>query len=108
MNKDYIAQQERKESERLNTEAATKDQEEDYMAQAAGQARYKDSRSKKRGRESSGEGTTEEQLRAAVAARKVSRKINYDALSSIFDDDGSFATDAAPDEPSEEEEDLMF
>jgi hypothetical protein len=36
--------------------------------------------------------TTEEQLRAAVSSRKVSRKINYDALSSIFDDDGSFAT----------------
>jgi transcription factor IIIB 90 kDa subunit len=107
INKDYIVQQERKENERLNAEAATKDQDEDDLAQAAGQARYKDTRSKKRGRDSLGEGTTEEQLRAAVASRKVSRKINYDALSSIFDDDGSFATDAAPDEASEEE-DLMF
>lgn len=116
INKDYIVNQERKENERLNAEAANKNQEEDDLAQAAGQARYKDTRNKnKRGRDSAlqgeggggGDATTEDQLRAAVAARKVSRKINYDALSSIFDDDGSFATDAAPDEPSEED-DLMF
>jgi transcription factor IIIB 90 kDa subunit len=109
INKDYIAQQERKENERLDLEAATKDQELDDLAQAAGQARYKDVRlgggkakSKRHAnRDSGGEfhqttpSTTEEQLRAAVASRKVSRKINYDALSSIFDDDGSFATTTA-------------
>jgi transcription factor IIIB 90 kDa subunit len=112
INKDYIAQQERKENERLDMEAATKDQDVDDLAQAAGQARYKDvvgrnssatagsggTYKSKRHRESGGDMnnninlTTEEQLRAAVASRRVSRKINYDALSSIFDDDGSFAS----------------
>jgi transcription factor IIIB 90 kDa subunit len=122
MNKDYIAQQERKENERLNVEAATKDQDADDMAQAAGQARYKDARSnatksKRHSHRDAGAAggdmaaavtaTTEEQLRAAVLARKVSRKINYDALSSIFDEDGSFATDGAPEEPVDDDE-LMF
>ena len=36
----------------------------------------------------------------------VSRKINYDALSSIFDDDGSFAT--APDDGVGDDEEMMF
>jgi transcription factor IIIB 90 kDa subunit len=125
INKDYIAQQERKENERMTLEAAHKDQEQDDLAQAAGQARYKEhSRSKKqRGRDAAaaasatandgggGTGaasTTEEQLRAAVAARKVSRKINYDALSSLFDDDGSFATDAADEEEAAADDDLLF
>ena len=129
INKDYIAQQERKENERLDLEAATKDQDVDDLAQAAGQARYKDvvgrnhhhTKSNKRQRESSSGGggdatnpgsssssvpaTTEEQLRAAVASRKVSRKINYDALSSIFDDDGSFAIAGGPDEYGNIEDD---
>jgi transcription factor IIIB 90 kDa subunit len=123
INKDYIAQQERKENERLTLEAAHKDQEQDDLAQAAGQARYKEhARSKKqRGRDAAlataneggggGSGaasTTEEQLRAAVAARKVSRKINYDALSSLFDDDGSFATDAADEGEATADDDLLF
>ncbi len=34
---------------------------------------------------------------AAVSNRKISRKINYDALSSIFDEDGGFSTDAVDD-----------
>ena len=103
LNKDYIKQQERKENERLTAEAATKDQDEDLMAQAAGQARYRESRGKKRNKESMEGSTTEEQLRAVVESRKVSRKINYDALSSIFDDDGSFSTDAVPDDPGDED-----
>jgi transcription factor IIIB 90 kDa subunit len=119
INKDYIALQERKENERMNAEAATKDQDADDMAQAAGQARYKDARSnasksKRHSHRDAGAdmtaavtATTEEQLRAAVLARKVSRKINYDALSSIFDEDGSFATDGAPEEPVDDDE-LMF
>jgi transcription factor IIIB 90 kDa subunit len=122
INKDYIIQQERKENERLDIEAATKDQDMDDMIQAANQARYNAVRNntahgnitnkQKRQQQQQREGdaannnnnstsavypmntitTTEEQLRAAVSSRKVSRKINYDALSSIFDDDGSFAT----------------
>lgn len=117
LNKDYIKQQERKESERRNAEAATKDVDQDLMAQAAGQARYRESRGKKRSKESVAENgtttgmttttatttTTEEQLRAVVESRKVSRKINYDALSSIFDDDGSFSTDAVPDDAGDDD-----
>ena len=38
----------------------------------------------------------------AVSSRKVSRKINYDAMSAIFDEDGHFSTDAAA--PQNEEE----
>ena len=37
--------------------------------------------------------TTEEALMAEVKNRKISRKINYDAMSSIFDDEGTFAND---------------
>ena len=39
------------------------------------------------------EQTTEEALYAAVSSRKISRKINYDAMSAIFDEDGAFSTD---------------
>ena len=91
INKDYLIQQERKESARLSAEAATADQEKDDAAQAEGHARYKSTRGRKR--RANEEQTTEEQLMAAMSTRKVSRKINYDALSSIFDEDGSFSTD---------------
>lgn len=125
LNKDYIEQQERKESERRSAEAASKNQEKEDAAQAEGHARYhKTSRSRKRrrgdqqddndaadGASKNGEGgneepTTEEQLMAAVSSRKISRKINYDALSSIFDEDGSFSTDVAEDAGASE--DPMF
>lgn len=98
MNKDYLVQQERKESERLRAEAASKDQEKDDAAQAEGHARYaiKTGRGRKRRRDSvegeSEEPTTEEALYAAVSSRKISRKINYDAMSAIFDEDGTFDT----------------
>jgi transcription factor IIIB subunit 2 len=41
--------------------------------------------------------TTEEALLAAISSRKISRKINYDAMSAIFDDSGTFATDMLED-----------
>ena len=115
MNKDYLVQQERKESERLSAEAASKDQEKDDAVQAEGHARYtiKTGRGRKRRRDSvEGEGeepTTEEALYAAVSSRKISRKINYDAMSAIFDDDGAFDTnilgeDGEYGDPSETEE----
>ncbi len=45
-----------------------------------------------------GEGpTTEEALLAAMSSRKISRKINYDAMTLIFDDSGTFATDMLED-----------
>jgi hypothetical protein len=42
----------------------------------------------------------------AVSNRKISRKINYDAMSAIFDDDGTFATDTT--QGTSEEQDLMY
>lgn len=106
MNKDYLIQQERKESERLSAEAAAADQEREDVAQAEGHARYRNSKRKKKGGATDGDQTTEDQLMAVVSARKVSRKINYDALSSIFDENGSFSTHI-PDEKGEGE-DGMF
>jgi transcription factor IIIB subunit 2 len=115
MNKDYLAQQERKESQRLRAEAASKDQEKDDAAQAEGHARYtnKTGRGRKRRRDSvegeSEEPTTEEALYAAVSSRKISRKINYDAMSAIFDEDGTFDTnilDGEGEDPSEEMEEV--
>jgi len=35
--------------------------------------------------------TTEEALLEVVRTRKISRKINYDALSNLFDDTGNFS-----------------
>lgn len=96
LNKDYLEQQERKENDRLREEAAAKDKEQDELAQAEGHARYvKSNRGRKRRRDwDDGEApTTEEALYAAVSSRKISRKINYDAMSAIFDDGGGFSTD---------------
>lgn len=96
INKDYLVTQKRKESERLSVEASLLDREKTDAAQAESSARY--NTRKKKSRKADGSiMTTEEQLLAAVAARKVSRKINYDALSSIFDEDGSFSTDVVDD-----------
>ena len=97
LNKDYLVQQERKESDRANAEAASKDREVDEAAQVEGRGRYL---SKNRGRKKKSEmdePTTEEALLAAVSTRKISRKINYDAMSAIFDDSGGFSTDVVDD-----------
>ena len=97
LNKDYLVQQERKESDRVSAEAASKDREVDEAAQVEGRARYL---SKNRGRKKKSEmdePTTEEALLAAVSTRKISRKINYDAMSAIFDDSGGFSTDVVDD-----------
>ena len=105
INKDYLELQERKENDRLSAETAVKDQEVDDAAQVEGHMRYlKSNRGRKRKNDGGEEElTTEEALLAAVANRKISRKINYDAMSAIFDDDGTFAatTDAA--QPAEGE-----
>ena len=104
MNQEYLQQQIRKERERKETELSRQQQDTDDVAQAAGQARY----SKRRGAKNQQHLTTEEALRAAVASRKVSRKINYDALTSIFDDDGSFASGNEGTEELPEEDELTF
>jgi transcription factor IIIB subunit 2 len=106
LNKDYIEQQKRKESDRVTAEARSKAHEEEDAAQAEGQARYRSKKSSKK-RGAAEAATTEEQLVAAVSSRKVSRKINYDALSSIFDEDGSFSVDVT-DDADADSEDPMF
>ena len=82
INKDYIENQKQKDSIKLDEDGNPI--EGYYPGNRAGRPR------KRKAEEAvTGETSTEEQLRAAMATRKVSRKINYDALSSIFDEDGS-------------------
>ena len=88
-NKDYLETQQQKENDRLLAEAATRAKQEDELAQEEGRRRYlKTSRSKKR---NTNELTTEEALLEVVRTRKISRKINYDAMSALFDDSGDFS-----------------
>ena len=98
-NKEYIETQQQKDNERLLAEAATRAKQEDELAQEEGRRRYlKSSRSRKRkdGWDPN-ELTTEEALLEVVQSRKVSRKINYDAMSALFDDSGDFSTDLLDD-----------
>eukprot|EP00546_Thalassionema_frauenfeldii_P021847 CAMPEP_0178906146 /NCGR_PEP_ID=MMETSP0786-20121207/6665_1 /TAXON_ID=186022 /ORGANISM="Thalassionema frauenfeldii, Strain CCMP 1798" /LENGTH=595 /DNA_ID=CAMNT_0020577825 /DNA_START=128 /DNA_END=1911 /DNA_ORIENTATION=+ len=107
LNKEYLLQQERKESERVKEEEAAKDKEEDELAQAEGHARYVKTKNGRKRRRDGSEGevpTTEEALLAAVSTRKISRKINYDAMSSLFGDDGGFSTEGVEShEPAHDE-----
>ncbi len=88
INKDYIIVQAQKEKSRTAAEQANTNADKDILEQTQGMERYR--KRKNRGKE----GTTEEALLEVVANRKISRKINYDAMSSIFDD-GSFSTGGA-------------
>ncbi len=88
INKDYIIVQAQKEKSRTAAEQANSNADKDMIEQTQGMERYR--KRKNRGKE----GTTEEALLEVVANRKISRKINYDAMSSIFDD-GSFSTGGA-------------
>lgn len=93
-NKEYIELQAQKENDRLMAEVASRAKEEDEQAQEEGRRRYlKSSRSRKRkdGWDPN-ELTTEEALMEVVRKRKISRKINYDAMSALFDDSGDFDT----------------
>jgi transcription factor IIIB 90 kDa subunit len=87
LNKDFIELQAQKEKHRQSEEQEAANQEKELAEQAQGLERYR--KRKDRGKES-GE-TTEEALLQAVASRKISRKINYDAMSAIFED-GNFST----------------
>jgi len=93
INKDYLEAQARK------AEVLKKAQEEEKIKEDSGQAPETTSNRPKKykKRKKNSNQTTEEQLLDAMAARKVSKKINYDALSSIFDESGSFSTDLATD-----------
>ena len=85
INKDYIVVQAQKEKRRTAAEQASNTADKDMVEQTEGMERYRKRKGRGKG------GTTEEALLEAVANRKISRKINYDAMSSIFDD-GSFST----------------
>lgn len=105
-NKEYIETQQQKENDRLMAEVASRAKEEDEMAQEEGRKRYlKSSRSRKRkdGYDPN-ELTTEEALLEVVRKRKVSKKINYDAMSALFDDSGDFSTDLLSDRNGKKEE----
>jgi len=114
MNKDYIEKQERKESERIAAESLAKEKDAELVTQAADQAKYlkKTRRMRNSGKNTSefeGIPTTEEALLIALSSRKISRKINYNAMSSIFDDGGAFSTELLVDrEPEPIVEDEMF
>jgi len=116
MNKDYIEKQERKESERLAAENLLKEKEVEDAVQAEEHARFMNSKSQRHGRRRDGKHvtfeddgpTTEEALLAAISARKISRKINYDAMSAIFDDSGSFSTDMLEDHEPEKNLDYQM
>jgi transcription factor IIIB 90 kDa subunit len=97
INKDYIESQAQKEKHRNTEEQAAANQEKELVEQAQGLERYR--KRKDRGKESAE--TTEEALLQAVASRKISRKINYDAMSAIFED-GNFSTGGASTEDTME------
>mmetsp|Transcript_13063 Transcript_13063/g.21615 ORF Transcript_13063/g.21615 Transcript_13063/m.21615 type:complete len:636 (-) Transcript_13063:136-2043(-) len=113
LNKDYLVLQERKESDRQKAEEAAVDKEQDEIAQAEGHARYMNHKKgragaaganvpgtgqkRRRDGEEDAPPTTEEALYAAVSSRKISRKINYDAMSALFSDGGGFSTEGVDD-----------
>jgi len=101
INKDYIIVQAQREKNRNAAAKALNNAEIDLVDQAQGMERYR--KRKGRGKDS----TTEEALLEAVANRKISRKINYDAMSSIFDD-GSFSTGGANEDPFVTEQNFVI
>merc|ERR1719491_955895 len=99
INKEYIIVQAQKEKNRSAAAKVLDNADVDLADQAQGMERYR--KRKGRGKDP----TTEEALLEAVANRKISRKINYDAMSSIFDD-GSFSTGGATEDPFVTEQNL--
>lgn len=92
-NKDYIELQAQKDKIRETSEEAENQDEKEMAEQEKGHERYARKRRNRANRKGKTTGaTTEEALLEAVANRKISRKINYDAMSAIFDDAGSFST----------------
>lgn len=93
MNREYLEKQKQKENERIAAETLQKERELNDATQVEEQARYKRRRVEKSVTFEDGAPTTQDALLATISSRKISRKINYDAMSAIFDDTGSFATD---------------
>lgn len=106
VNKDFIEQQERKESEKLAQECLRKEENDIDAVQEEDKMRYLKKRSKnvnssdrvKNGINFYNDSlATKDVVLTTISARKISRKINYDALSAIFDEVGSFSTDLLED-----------
>lgn len=109
MNKDYIEKQQQKENDRIAAEALEKEKEDLDANQIEEQARYKRRRVEKSVTFEDDGPTTQDALLAAISSRKISRKINYDAMSAIFDDTGSFSTDLLEDnEPDKNNESVEY
>ena len=108
INKDYIELQAQKDKVRRTAAKQQSQDELDMQEQEKSHERYR----KKRGRPVAPGETTKDALLEAVSNRKISRKINYDAMSAIFDDDGGFSTAAEADSgatlPQTEEEVSAF
>ena len=47
--------------------------------------------------------STEDALMANLASKRISRKINYDAMSALFNSDGAFTTENLEDKNDEED-----
>jgi Transcription factor TFIIB repeat/Brf1-like TBP-binding domain len=99
-NKTYLEKEALKEKQRTSEEQAQNMEDEEMVEQAKGMERYA---RKRKGREKDLSATTEEALLEAVANRKISRKINYDAMSAIFDDDGQFSTGGTAPDPFDDD-----
>mmetsp|Transcript_22771 Transcript_22771/g.56254 ORF Transcript_22771/g.56254 Transcript_22771/m.56254 type:complete len:682 (+) Transcript_22771:134-2179(+) len=87
INKDYINLQNQKRKHKATQNQKENQSDKDMEEQEKKARKYM---TRKRRRTLHGEETTEDALLEAVANRKISRKINYDAMSAIFDDDGTF------------------
>ncbi|KAL3934563.1 MAG: hypothetical protein SGBAC_009742 [Bacillariaceae sp.] len=106
INKDYINLQNQKRQHKVSQNQKDNRSDKEMEEQEKTARKYM---TRKRRRTLHGEETTEDALLEAVANRKISRKINYDAMSAIFDDDGTFdvgggaaaAAAAAPDKQPE-------
>jgi len=117
INKDYLAKLKQKEQDRKDAEAEAAKKKAEEGKDGASDNR----KGRKRKNADSSEGqssaatttntdalqnmlgddpTTEEVLFATISSRKVSRKINYEAMGSLFDDGGGFTTESLTDAPT--------
>jgi transcription factor IIIB subunit 2 len=90
INKDYVEAQTQKEKHRNSTAEAAASKDKELEERALGMECYR--KRKDRGKDTAE--TIEEALLQAVANHKISRKINYNAMSAIFED-GNFSTGRA-------------
>mmetsp|Transcript_40077 Transcript_40077/g.96767 ORF Transcript_40077/g.96767 Transcript_40077/m.96767 type:complete len:644 (-) Transcript_40077:268-2199(-) len=101
-NKNYLDKEAMKEKQRATEEQTQNKEDEEMVEQSKGYERYNRKR-KGRGGDKTTSGTTEEVLLEALSNRKISRKINYDAMSAIFDDDGQFSTGGTAPDPFDDD-----